>query len=61
MWAYTSTYNSFISLPNILGVRPDALPVKWRSLLMNDTALSTFCVSKCISFRCKSLINRLHA
>ena len=28
MWAYTSTYNSYISLPNILGVRPDSLPLK---------------------------------
>lgn len=33
MWAYTSTYNSFISLPNILGVRPDALPVKGEEVM----------------------------
>lgn len=28
MWGYTSTYGAYISLPNMLGVRPDALPVK---------------------------------
>ena len=28
MWGYTSTYNSYVSLPNMLGVRPDALPLK---------------------------------
>ena len=28
MWAYTSTYNSYVSLPNMLGVRPDSLPLK---------------------------------
>lgn len=28
MWAYTSTYNSYVSLPNVLGVRPDSLPLK---------------------------------
>ena len=28
IWGYTATYNAFVSLPNILGVRPDSLPLK---------------------------------
>ena len=33
MWAYTSTYNAFTSLPNITGCKPDEMPFKAKDVM----------------------------